>query len=75
MINGVDLILTVFWSADGSVEGALQEPDAYADCLWPIDMNKMMLATMVEGSAVRVGSWNIAILAGAVCVSIAGLLF
>jgi len=51
MINGIDLILTVFWSPNGDVEGALKTPDAHADCLWPIAMSNQSEATESDSGA------------------------
>jgi hypothetical protein len=36
MLSGVNLILTMFWSADKQVQGALEAPASHLTCLWPI---------------------------------------
>ncbi|RAR05497.1 hypothetical protein DDE82_003964 [Stemphylium lycopersici] len=46
MISGIDLVLTAFWSPEDEVEGALEEPDANAECLWPVALNKGDLSNM-----------------------------
>lgn len=37
MANALSLILSVVWSQDGNVTGALDEPAAHLSCLWPVD--------------------------------------
>ncbi|KAF7454431.1 hypothetical protein A1F94_001069 [Pyrenophora tritici-repentis] len=73
MINGVDLVLTLFWSPDGDVQGALEEPDVDVECLWPIALNQRMLDTQADGGAVGVG-WSWTAVVGAACVLFAGML-
>jgi hypothetical protein len=36
MLSGVNLILTMFWSGDKQVQGALETPTSHLTCLWPI---------------------------------------
>lgn len=40
MLDSVNLVLTTFWSVNGSTEGGLETPETHATCLWPVDMDK-----------------------------------
>ena len=51
MLSGVNLIMTLFWSEDKQVEGALEEPASHLTCLWPIFRNKELETEQPSGVA------------------------
>ena len=74
MINGIDLILTVFWSPNGDVEGALKTPDAHVDCLWPIALSKQSEATKTESGAEKIHTSSVTAVMSVVGVLLASML-
>lgn len=61
MFWSVNLVLTMFWSPNSTVQGALAVPDSHLSCLWPVDLNNEALDRMDPGGAWRaVGSGGFA---------------
>jgi hypothetical protein len=49
----LNVAMTVFWSPDGEVEGALSEPEAQMSCLWPVnEIGSSKVENGVKGSVV-----------------------
>lgn len=74
MISGIDLVLTAFWSPEDEVEGVLEEPDANAECLWPVALNKGDLSNMSTGGATKSTRWSSAGVVAVAAVLFAGML-
>lgn len=53
MFNAVELVLTMFWSPNSTVEGALAVPDSHLSCLWPVNLNNAQLETAEPSSACK----------------------
>lgn len=72
MFFAVNLIVTIFWSPDKNVTGALEKPDSQLSCLWPVDMNDESLRTMSPGrsTAARSSVFGIAALAPLVAIGL-----
>lgn len=51
MLRGINVAMSVFWSSDGEINGALSEPDAHMSCLWPVDDDGQTKATKVQNGA------------------------
>ena len=74
MINGIDHVLTAFWSLEDEVEGALEKPDANAECLWPVALNKEDLSNMSTGGVMKSARWSTAGVVAVAAILFAGML-
>jgi hypothetical protein len=63
MLSSVNLIVTLFWSEDKEVEGALEEPASHLTCLWPIARSSQEFETMQPSGVAQVVSWSKSLMA------------